>query len=249
MSGLLSHFFKSHSTINPFSAKKAPNIQDIQNIALVLGIKKLDTSHLNLDFLQKHNIIDKNWKLSSKSPKVPPNSQVVHLTFKNGVTLMGLPKSLIVREKIRIEPVSNLASLALLKRYINHFQNGVYNSLTFNMQRIFNLPNQQAFLGDYAKNNLFNERIFLGKTNPLLQADVHCNYNLERCQLNFRTKVGHLQPQSEKEIPFFLFLAGFKYKIYHFHAQERLRKIEQSLDYLEQDYQIFKALVEQRFLG
>jgi hypothetical protein len=199
MSNLLSHFFKPHSPVNPFLSKTTPKIQDIQNIALVLGIEKLDRSHLNLNFLQTHNIIDADWQLLPSSSKVSPSSQVIQLNFQNGLTLMGLPKSLIFREKIRNSQVSNLVSPTIIKQYINHFQDSNYCSFTVNIQRIFNLPNQQAFLSDYAKNHLLSKPIFFEHFYPLLQADIRWKYQLERCQLNFRTKVGNLQPKSAKE--------------------------------------------------
>lgn len=252
MSGLLSHFFNSYANLGSFppqKVKKAPRIQDIQNIALVLGIEKLERSHLNLNFLKEKKIIDAHWQLSPTSPKIASSSHVIQLNFQNGLTLMGLPKSLILRENIHNDQVNDLVSPTIIKRYVNSFANSVYQSLTVNLQRIFNLPNQQSFLSNYTKNNLLNQSIFFERFYPLLQSDIHWKYQLERCQLNFRTKLGNLRPETEKEIPFFLFLGGFKYRTYHFYPHERVKKVEQSLSYLEQDYKVFQELIENRFLG
>ncbi len=246
MPTLFSQFFNSQQVLGSFSPKPVTRIQDIQNIAFILGVEKLEQSHLNLSFLQAQKIIENEWTVKPSSRK---SSQVIQLDFNTGVTLIGLPNSLIFREKITDNNINQLKTPPIIERYINYFPQRIYRTFTVNFQRIFNLPNQQEFLHNYIKTHLLDNSLFEKNPPPLCQVDIQGKYQLKRCQMTFKTKVGNLEHSASQKIPFLLFFAGFHYSVYNFYSQERLEKIRQCLEYLNQDYQVFQELVEHRFLG
>lgn len=245
MSLLLNHFFHQEPILKPFSQSKIPKIQDIQNISLVLGLESIELSHFHPESLIQAKIIEPTFAVK----KVSIQPQCVQLDFEQNITLIGLPKSFILRESMHNINLDSLKSLKIIQNYINHFQQAKYQSFTLNFQQIFNLPNQQTFLSNYVKNTLLSSFTHQAMQPALSQINLQWKYQLEHCPLSLLIKVGNLTKFSAHHPPFLSFVGSFAYKIASFHPQERQRKLTNALNNIPQDYRLFRHLVDNQFLG
>ena len=231
------------TALNPTQPKtQAPPIDEMQEITITVAAKNMTPTMLSEDFLKFSGIIPTNWELV-KQPIMNPN--YAQLTFQNGLTMVAQPGSLTFTEPIRAN--QELQAPQVARQYVLKLPHADYQALNLTPKILVPLPGDPEAARNYIAEKLLAPGPWQEVDRVPVRAGISLMYPLERCQLTLNINEARIQPPNQEAIPALLFAGNFGYQVAE-EDPERLTQLEQQLEQWQTDWQMFKDIVNQRFL-
>ena len=230
------------TALNPTQPKtQAPPIDEMQEITITVAAKNMTPTMLSEDFLKFSGIIPSDWELA-KQPIMNPN--YAQLTFQNGLTMVAQPGSLSFTEPIRSNQVQ---APQVARQYVLKLPHADYQALNLTPKILVPLPGDPEAARNYIAEKLLAPGPWQEVDRVPVRAGISLMYPLGRCQLTLNINEARIQPPNQEAIPALLFAGNFGYQVAE-EDPERLTQLEQQLEQWQTDWQMFKDIVNQRFL-
>ncbi len=220
------------------------SLNNIEELTISLVIKNLNPTMLSHEFLTMSGIVSSDWELARQPVLNPRGSQV---SYKNGVNIIAQPNTISFVEAINSKDSKQLQFAKIADKYVQKMSEADYQGLTIGPKIIAPFPEEDG------GKNFINERLLaegpwrnFGTNTP--QAAMELFYQLEECQLGLKINPARLQQPNDKVISAVLFAGNFAYNLSNIAGEERLKKISQKINNWDQDLNIFRELVYEKFL-
>jgi hypothetical protein len=224
--------------------KPAMNLKDIEEVTISIAAKNLDPTMLNLGFLTMSGIVPNEWELARQPVTNPRGSQV---SFKNGVNIVAQPGTISFTEAINNRDLKELNFAQIAQLYIEKLPQAEYQGLSVNPKVIVPLTGEEA-----GKNFIMEKLIAPGPWREFgtvpPSASINFFYQAEQCQLNLNVNPARLQQPDESVISAVLFSGNFTYNLANLPVNERVKQLSQKINNWDQDLNIFRDLVYEKFL-
>lgn len=216
-----------------------------QELAIAITAKNLNPNIVNLDFLTYSNIISSEWELA-RQPIYTKN--LTQLVFQSGVAIVAQPNRIVFAETIDTKDIQESQISKVAAKYIEKLPNVEYKAVGINPKGFVTFA-QSNGASNYLLNNLLasGEWRELGQT-PV-KAAIQLAYTLESSQFNLTINEGLLKISEEKSVPAVLFSGNFDYKISTNEPEARLKYLHQILQNWKSDLEIYKKLINDKFLS
>jgi hypothetical protein len=217
------------------------NPVDLQELSLVFKTEYHVPDMLHLSSLQCSGIIPLNWELARAPICTAQNAQI---SFQNGIVLTAQGNHLTFSEPLGVKAAAEIEITKVASQYLKVLPHAGYQSLGLNLRGFVPFPEvdleaahaylNQKFLAPGAWQQ-FGQR-------PM-QAGLNFVYDLEGRQLYVSLNVVTLRRQPDQQpIPSLMFTGTFDYAI------DDLSVAQTQLDQWQTDLELFKELVNTRFL-
>lgn len=216
-----------------------------QELAIAITAKNLNPNIVNLDFLTYSNIISSEWELA-RQPIYTKN--LTQLVFQSGVAIVAQPNRIVFAETIDTKDIQESQISKVAAKYIEKLPNVEYKAVGINPKGFVTFAKSNG-ASNYLLNNLLasGEWRELGQT-PV-KAAIQLAYTLESSQFNLTINEGLLKISEEKSVPAVLFSGNFDYKISTNEPEARLKYLHQILQNWKSDLEIYKKLINDKFLS
>ncbi len=221
-------------------------IQDIQEIAIAISAKNLNPTMLSQDFLKLSGIVPSDWELARKPVQSPRLSQV---SFQNNVNIVAQPGTISFMEAIGKKTAKELKIPQVVRNYVEKLPQAEYQALNISLKSLVPFPGHQDAPRKYITGTLLSPGPWQKFGKAPLQAGINFLYQLERCECSLSINEARLQQQDKPTIPALLFAGSFIYNLASDREQERLNQLGQGIDNWETDWETFREIVYQKFLG
>lgn len=221
-------------------------LQDIQELSLTIAAKDLDPTLLSEQFLKFSGIVPNEWELARPPVLNPNGSQVM---FKNGVGIVAQPRTIMFMETIGAKDIKEVLVAEVARQYVSKLPNAEYQGVTISPKYLVPFPGNIDGARQYITKTLLSAGPWQDVGNAPIQAGVNFLYQLDRCQLNLNINQAMLQLPDQPAIAAVLFAGNFNYPIENDIPKERLQLVLQSLNDWQSDFEMFKSVVNDRFLA
>ncbi len=226
------------------ASEQPVNLNNIEELTISLVIKNLNPTMLSHEFLTMSGIVPADWELARQPVLNARGSQV---SYKNGVNIIAQPNTINFVEAIANKDSKDLQFAKIADKYIQKMSEADYQGLSISPKII------TPFTEEDGGKKFINEQLLgqgawrnFGTTEP--QAALELFYQLEDCQLALKINPARLQQPDNKVISAVLFAGNFAYNMTKIAGEERIRKISQKINNWDQDLDIFRELVYEKFL-
>jgi hypothetical protein len=232
------------SSQNLTENKPALNLKDLEEVIISIAAKDLNPTMLSAEFLKMSGIVPNEWELARQPITNPRGSQV---SFKNGVNVIAQPGTVSFAEALNNKNLKQLNFVQVVQQYVQKLPNAEYQGLSINPKVI--VPFSEAENG---KKFIMEKLIApgpwqeFGTTPP--SASLNLFYQLAQCQLTLTINPARLQQPDQSAISAVLFSGNFTYNLTNLVGNERLKQLGQKINNWDQDLDIFRELVYEKFL-
>lgn len=234
------------TTSQPLStpSEQSTILNNIEELTISIVITNLNPTMLSHEFLTMSGIVPADWELARQPVTNPRGSQV---SYKNGVNVIAQPNTISFVEAIGNKNLKQLQFAQVADKYVQKMSNAEYQGLSISPKIISPFSEEdggkkfinETLLGQGAWRNF-------GNTEP--QAAIELFYQLEDCQLGLKINPARLQQPNDKIISAVLFAGNFAYNMTNISGEERTKKLSQKINNWDQDLDIFRELVYEKFL-
>lgn len=218
---------------------------DLQELAIVVATKQHNPSLLNADFLKCSGIIPQEWELARQPVYA---QQVAQLVFANGLSLTAQADRILFVEPMPGKAAQDMLAASVAQKYVAALPNADYQAVGINLRGIA-LPASDPGATPAALTNRF---LAAGPWQEFgkepVKAGINFSYLLERGRLLVSVNEVLLQSPDEQTLPALLFAGNFEYDLAAV-TENRLAKLTQGIAQWQADLEIFKDLVNNRFLS
>lgn len=221
-------------------------IGNIEELTITIAAKNLNPTMLSADFLKFSGIVPSEWELAKQPVSTPRGSEV---NFKNGVNIIAQPGSISFVEAIANKDIKTLQFAQVAQSYVKQFEKAEYQGLSISPKIIVPFPEG----GEEGGKKFISEKLIahgpwteFGKKPP--QAALNLFYELDQCQLALNINPARLQQPDKEAISAVLFAGNFTYNFTQIVGEERITKLCQTINNWDQDLEIFRELVYEKFL-
>ena len=219
--------------------------KDMEEFTISIAAKNLDPTMLNPDFLKFSGIVPNEWELAKQPTNSPGGSQV---NFQNGVNVISQPGSISFIEAMANKDLKQLQFAQVAQKYVQKLPLAEYQAINISPKVIVPFLEEE----DGGK-KFINERLLspgpwhdFGNTSP--QAALNLFYELEKCQFRLNINPARLQQANQTIISAVLFSGNFTYNLAEAVADERINQLIQIINNWDQDLEIFRELIYEKFL-
>ena len=235
-------------TVSPIATSASP-LQlptHIQEIAITVTAQDLGPNLLNENFLKAGGIVPEDWELARPPVAGPGGSQVV---FKNGLSIVAQPRTLSFMETIGDRPLDSVQAGVIAQQYIKLLPKADYQGLTISPKCLVPFPQNTDGARQFITRTLLAPGPWQDFGKTPVQAGVNFLYQLETCQLNVNINQATIQIPEQPNVSALLFVGNFNYPINAPDAAMRVSLLEQYLKGWQSDFQTFRSMVDEQFLG
>ncbi|MBZ8178915.1 MAG: hypothetical protein SAL07_00275 [Oscillatoria sp. PMC 1051.18] len=222
-----------------------PSLQ-IQELAIALSASNINPTMFTHDFLKVSGIVPGDWELARKPVINPRASQI---SFKNGVNVAAQPGTVTFFEGMANKTPEQMQVSNVVRNSVEKLAQADYRAIVISPKSLFAWKEGE----DIAKNFITNTLIAPGPWREYgkgpAQATINFLYQLDRCSMSLSVNDARLQQQDKSAIPALLFSGNFNYNLAQYSPQERISQIYQRIDSWQADFDTYREIVNQRFLG
>lgn len=232
------------SQISSNPSAQSSTLNNIEELTISIVIKNLNPTMLSHEFLTMSGIVPTDWELARQPVVNPRGSQV---SYKNGVNVIAQPNTISFVEAIANKDVKQLQFAQIAEKYVQKMSNADYQGLSISPKIIAPFPEEDGGK-NFINNTLLGQGPWrnFGKSSP--QAAMELFYQLEDCQLGLKINPARLQQPDGKVISAVLFAGNFAYNMKNITGEEKIKKLSQKINNWQEDLDIFRELIYQKFL-
>ncbi|MFM6326033.1 MAG: hypothetical protein ACKPGF_25965 [Microcystis panniformis] len=231
------------ATTDNNSNQALASLREIQELAIAITAKSLNPAMLTVDFLKYSGIVPPDWELNGQ-PVLNPNYAQVN--FQNGISIVAQPRTITFVEIIKSPDSLNLKLPEIVGLYLDKLPLAEYQALSIAPKSIVPLPGSPDAAKKYITETLLAPGPWLNFGTAPLQAGINLLYQLETSQLSVAINEAKLQLPDGQTLAALLFAGNFNYNLAE--GSDRLNLLKQYLGQWQKDLEIFRELVNQRFL-
>ncbi|MBM4300225.1 MAG: hypothetical protein FJ121_01660 [Deltaproteobacteria bacterium] len=215
-----------------------------EELSIVVVARNHNPTILNPDFLKYNKIVPTDWELAGKPICADPVAQV---TFSNGVNIVSQFDKVIFSEVLRDKKPGDVAIPGIAQKYVETLPHVDYRAVGINPKGhvVFT---DEAEVQRYIVDNLLAPGPWRQFDEISVKAAIKFIYALKDCQLSLTIEEGKLQVQ-DSLLPVALFAANFHHDLAGESKEEKLKNLSKILDEWEKDLNLFREMVNERFLG
>ncbi|MGF1481143.1 MAG: hypothetical protein ACFB4I_16945 [Cyanophyceae cyanobacterium] len=216
-----------------------------QELAIAVTAKNFNPTMLSVEFLKASGIIPSDWE-TAKPPVI--NSRNAQLNFKNGVSIVAQPQTVIFAEAVALQnPQARVPAVA--RQYVDKLPHASYQAVSIAPKSIVTVGSETDAAKSYITSTLLSPGPWRDYGN-LAQASITLLYHLEQCQLSLNVNEIKIKTGNDKPtVPAVLFAGSFNYSLAKYPETERLTQIQQRIESWATDLKAFQDLIKQKFLG
>lgn len=218
----------------------------IQDLVIVVPTKRQKSIVLNSDFLRYSAIVPSDWELA-RSPIY--TDQAAQVLFQNGIGLAAQPDRIIFSEMIEGKTLEEIQVSAVAQRYLKTLPNIDYQAVGISLRGYVAYTDEV----DAEQQHLLTTILAPGSWQDFgkapIKAGVSIVYTLERSRLSLTINEATLQAPERPSCPGVIFSGNFGYDLAEKTESERLEALTQTIADWRTDLEIFKDLINNRFLA
>lgn len=220
-------------------------VVEIQDFSIVVVADNQSPSILNPDFLKYNHIVPAQWELAMPPICTPPVSQVV---FKNGVNIVAQSDGVTFWEGFEPDNFS-VEVPEVAYKYIEVLPYIGYRAIGLNFTGHVVIDKH-----DDLQNFILNKLIASGSWKNFQGNSPHVSikftYPMENGYLTIAVEEGGIQDNPNTQLlPVLIFEANFHRDISDSTNQEKTSQVKKYIQNWKIDFNTFKSLVEETFLG
>jgi hypothetical protein len=215
---------------------------EIQELALVIAVKRQDPSLLTPDFLRYSGIIPQAWELSREPVRT---QQVAQVSYQNGVSLLAYPDRTVLVESLSDKAHENVEIPAIAQRYGEVLRNMDYQAVGINFRGYVSFSGEGEGAHDYVCRTLLSHGAWQQVGTQPMRAGLNLVYTFERNQLNLSVQEAMLQLPEQERLPVVLFTANFETQLQAATEAERLVQVQEALSGWRTDLATYQEVVGQ----
>ncbi|MBD2200391.1 MULTISPECIES: hypothetical protein [Calothrix] len=218
---------------------------EVQELLIAIAVRQQNPSILTADFLKYTGIVPSDWELAR--PPVITNT-AAQVVYQNGVSIIAEVNRVIFAEAIAAKAASEVQIPAIARQYIQTVKQVSYQGVGINLRGL--APYEQKSLGarKYTVSKLLQPGAWQDFGSAPVEASMRLVYTLDEAQLYLEINEAQLQYPDQTTKPAVLFSANFNHAITQAESTASLTAIGAVIDQWQSDVEIFKELVNNKFL-
>ncbi|MGR3278197.1 hypothetical protein ACSYAD_24180 [Acaryochloris marina NIES-2412] len=215
---------------------------EIQELALVLAVKRQDPTLLNPEFLHYSGIIPEAWELAQQPVRQPQGSQV---SFQNGVNIVAHPNQTVFVESLRDKAEDEIQIAGVAQRFSEILRNIEYQAVGVNFRGHVTFTGGAESAHDYLFNTLLAPGPWQQQGTAPVRAGLNLMYTFEDNRLNLGVQEAALQLPEGEQVPILMFTGNFETDLREVAAADRLGQVQQLVGNWPSNLGNYRTVVEQ----
>jgi hypothetical protein len=213
---------------------------EVQELALVIAVKRQDPSLLTPDFLRYSGIVPQEWELSREPVRA---QQVAQVSYQNGVSILAYPDRTVLVESLSDKDSETVEIPSIAQRYSEVLRNMDYQAIGVNFRGYVSFSGEGAH--EYVCKTLLSPGSWQQVGTQPMRAGLNLVYTFGRNQLNLSVQEAMLQLPEQERLPVVLFTANFESQLKGATEVERLGQVQQALEGWRSDLATYQQVVGQ----
>lgn len=219
---------------------------NVQELSIILAVKKQNPTTLNSDTLKYTNVIPGDWELAS-APIIQQN--VVQLKFTNGVVIIAEYNRIILVQSIIDKSVADIVIPDIAKKYAQTFPNVEYQAVGINPNGYVPFSREQDTARTYLTQTLLSPGSWQEEGELPMRVNLNLVYKYERASMYLNITEAAIQAEDKTTTPIVIFGANYSYKVNGESSAEKLAYLHQVIDNWQGDLEAYSNLVNNKFLA
>ena len=215
---------------------------EIQELALVLAVKRQDPTLLNPEFLHYSGIIPEAWELAQQPVRNPQGAQV---SFQNGVNIVAYPNQTVFVESLRDKADDEIQIAGVAQRFSEILRNMEFQAVGVNFRGHVTFTGGAEGAHDYLFNTLLAPGPWQQQGTAPVRAGLNLMYTFEDNRLNLGVQEAALQLPEGEQVPILMFTGNFEADLREVDAAERLVKVQQLVGNWPSNLENYRTVVQQ----
>ena len=215
---------------------------EIQELALVLAVKRQDPTLLNPEFLHYSGIIPEAWELAQQPVRNPQGAQV---SFQNGINIIAYPNQTTFVESLQDKATSEIQIASVAQRYTEILRNMDYQAVGVNFRGLITFPGNGEGAHDYLFNTLLAPGPWQQQGTAPVRAGLNLMYTFEDNRLNLGIQEAALQLPEGEQVPILMFTGNFEADLREVDAAERLARVQNLVGNWPSNLETYRTVVQQ----
>jgi hypothetical protein len=217
----------------------------VQDLALVFAIQRQNPTHLSPEFLTHSGIVPGEWKVAQQ-PVCTQQASLVR--YQNGVTIVAHPNKVVFAQSLAEDTAIEIPGVA--QHYAKVLHNRLYQGVEIYVRAYVPFAGENTNAArEYLCSNLLAKGSWKEFGTAPVEASLNLKYTLERSQLNLAIQEAALQLPEQQRFPIVLFVGSFSHSYSSQSDAEKLQELTYIVAHWQNDVEIFKSLVSEKFLG
>jgi hypothetical protein len=210
----------------------------LQELAIAIAAKNLNPTVLNPDFLKYTGVVPSDWELGR--PPVYANG-IAQIIFSNGLSIVAQSNRIVITKELQEIQVSQIAC-----QLVDKLPKVEYQSVGINPVGLFMFDSEQQ-THQYLCEHLLSPGSWQEFGEEPMQAGLQLAYTLKRGQLILGINQAKIQ-YPDKSASAMVFSGNFNSPLSGNSDSEKLQNLKQLIQNWQQDLNIFRQLLEEKFL-
>lgn len=215
---------------------------EVQELALVLAVKRQDPTLLNPEFLHYSGIIPEAWELAEQPVRNPQGAQV---SFQNGINIIAYPNQTTFVESLQNKAEADIQIASVAQRYTEILRNMDYQAVGINFRGLITFPGSREGAHEYLFNTLLAPGSWQQQGNAPVRAGLNLMYTFEDNRLNLGIQEAALQLPEKEQVPILMFTGNFEADLRTIESTNRLARVQQLVGNWPQNLQTYQTVVQQ----
>lgn len=214
---------------------------EVQELALVLAVKRQDPTLLNPEFLHYSGIIPEAWELAEQPVRKPQGAQV---SFQNGINIIAYPNQTTFVESLQDKAEGEVQIASVAQRYTEILRNMDYQAVGVNFRGLITFPGSKEGAHEYLFNTLLAPGPWQQQGNAPVRAGLNLMYTFEDNRLNLGIQEAALQLSEAEQVPILMFTGNFEADLRTIEPAERLAKVQQLVGNWPSNLETYRTVVQ-----
>lgn len=214
----------------------------VQDLVISITAKNLNPTVVNPDLLKYTGVVPTEWELAREPIYT---KRAVQVAFNNGVNIIAEPSGVMFAEPLVNKSVESILVSSIAQKYAQTLPNMEFNAVGINLRGYISFDGSQELAGRYISEKLLAPGAWQEEG---MRASLNLVYNYERAPLYLNITEAVLQENDETTTPIVMFSGRFNYKLIGEDAKEKLSRLRQALENLQDDLKLYSELINNKFL-
>ncbi len=217
---------------------------EVQELAIAIAAKNLNSTVINLDFLKYAGIVPTDCELAK-----PPvyNNGLVEILFNNGLEIVAQPNQVIIAEAIGAKKHEDVQAAEIACRLVEKLPQVEYQVVGINPRSFVKFDSQEGSY-QYLCSKLLSPGSWQQFGEGKMSVALQLGYPLKRGQLNLGINQANIQ-FPEQVVAAILFSGNFNYPLTGNTQGERVQDLQQLVQNWPECVNTFQKLLKEKFLA